>query len=246
MNLNHHPLGGMIASLMKPAAPAPRVKPGTEAAAAAAPVAVLDGVDDDGPTGAAAYAQADMRLKAAAALHQWAETTADDLAEGESTADRLLALVVGIADSDKDGEITDDEAELCNVVLEAMWDYLAAKGVSDEDCSALLNDWDASAADRIIDLLISALPSGDEATAADMDSFAFDADSDAAVFDAVYRKKIAVRKGKKVRINKRVSGHVRLSAKQKISIRKMLRKSHNAVATMHRAKSNRVRQKAGL
>jgi hypothetical protein len=246
MNLNNHPLGGMIAALMTPAAAAPRVKPGTVAVSVASTVAVLDGVDDDAPSGAAAYAQADMRLKAVAALHQWAETTADDLADGESSADRLLALVVGIADSDKDGEISDDEAELCNVVLEAMWDYLTAKGVSEEDCSALLNDFDAAAADRIMDLLVSALPNGDEATAADMDSFAFDADSDAAVFDAVYRKKIAVRKGKKVRINKRVSGHVRLSAKQKISIRKMLRKSHNAVATMHRAKSNRVRKSAGL
>lgn len=240
MNLSNHPLAAALRPLMAAKKPAAPVK-------AAAPVALLDGVDDDeAPQGAAAYAQADMRLKAVAAIHQWAETTADDLADGESMADRLLALVVGIADSDKDGELDDDEAELCGMVLEAMWDYFSAKGVSDDDCSALLNEWDNGAAERVMDLIVSALPSGDEATAADMDAFAFDADSDSAVFDAVYRKKIAVRRGKKVRINKRVSGHVRLSAKQKISIRKMLRKSHNAAATMHRAKSNRVRKSAGL
>lgn len=240
MNMNNHPLAGLMQKLMTPVArPAP-VKPGAPA------VAIFDGVDDEAPGDAASYAQADMRLKAAGAIHQWAETTADDLAEGESMADRLLALVVGIVDADKDGEISDDEAELCDFILNAMWDYLAAKGVSEDDCSALLNDWDATAAERIIDLLASALPSGDEETADDMDAFAFDADSDTALFDAVYKKKIAVRGGKKVRINKRVSGNVRLSAKQKISIRKMLRKSHSAVATMRRAKSVRVRSKAGL
>lgn len=245
MNFNNHPLAGKLMPFLTPAAKAPAVKPGTVAAAPT--VAVLDSVDsDEAPQGAAAYAQADMRLKAVAAVHQWAETTADDLADGETIADRLMALVVGIADSDKDGEISEDEADLCEFVLNAVWDYLASKGASDDDCSTLLNDWNVEAADRIIDLLASALPSGDEATADDMDSFAFDSDSDSAVFDAVYRKKIAVRGGKKVRINKRVSGHVRLSAKQKISIRKMLRKSHSAVATMHRAKSVRVRKGAGL
>lgn len=240
MSLSNHPLAAAMSALMA----VPKKAPAKAAPAKA--VTVFDSAETEAPQGAAAYAQADLRLKAVAAVHQFAETTADDLADDESAADRLMALVVGIVDADKDGEIDEDEAELCDFVLNAIWDYLAAKGVSDEDCGALLNDWSAEAADRIIDLLASSLPSGDEATADDMDSFAFDAESDSAVFDAVYRKKIAVRHGKKVRINKRVSGHVRLSAKQKISIRKMLRKSHNAVATMRRAKSVRVRQKAGI
>lgn len=242
MNFNNHPLAASLMSLLTPRATAPAAKPGTKAPT----VAVFDGVDDDAPSGAAAYADADLRLKAVAAIHQWAETTADDLAEGESLADRLFALAVGIADSDKDGEISEDEAGVCNIVLDAMWDYLSAKGVSDEDCDALLNEGDSGAADRVMDLIVSALPSGDEAVADEMDAFAFDSDSDTALFDAAYKKKIAVRGGKKVRINKRVSGHVRLSAKQKISVRKMLRKSHSAVATMRRAKSMRVRKKAGL
>lgn len=230
-----HPLGNEMSALLTPQAKAK-------------PRAIFDGVDDaDVPQGgAAAYALADLRLKAVAVVHGWAETGLDDLADGETLADRLLALVVGVADADKDGELTADEQEVCDIVLNAIWDYLLTKGVSEEDCDALLNGWDAAAGDRVNDLVVSALPDGDEAAADEMDSFAFDAESDGAVFDAVYKKKIVVRGGKKMRINKRVSGHVKLSAKQKLGIRKMLRKSHSAAATMHRAKSVRIRKRAGL
>lgn len=228
---NNHPLASHMRDLMTPE----KTK------------LILDSAEEgDAPQGAAAYAQADMRLKAVAAIHQWAETGDDDLADGESMADRLLAMVVGIADSDKDGDISEEEQEICDIVLNAMWDYLSSKGVSEEDCDALLNEWDSEAGDRVKDLVVSALPDGEDAATADMDAFAFDAESDGAVFDAVYKKKIVVRGGKKVRINKRVSGRVRLSAKQKISIRKMLRKSHSAVATMHRAKSVRIRKRSNL
>jgi hypothetical protein len=70
--------------------------------------------------------------------------------------------------------------------------------------------------------------------------------ADPATLDAVYKKKIVIRRGKKVRINKRVSGTVRLTAKQKVAVRKMLRKTHSAVAQMRRSKSMRVRRRAGL
>ncbi|MEJ7808180.1 MAG: hypothetical protein WKG03_19935, partial [Telluria sp.] len=186
MNHKLHPIGAAMMALLTPAKAAPATKPG-------ATVAILDDASDEAPQGAAAYAMADIRLKAVAAVHQWAETTSDDLADGETMADRLLALVVGIADADKDGEISDDEADVCETALGAIWDYLTSKGVSEEDCDALLNEWDIGAADRVIDLIVTALPSGDEAAADDMDSFAFDSESDDAVFDAVYRKQVAVR-----------------------------------------------------
>jgi len=76
--------------------------------------------------------------------------------------------------------------------------------------------------------------------------FAEKAGAEAKVFDATYKKKIVVRRGKKVRINKRVSGTVRLNAKQKMAVKKMLRKSHSAVAQMRRAKSVKIRKRAGL
>lgn len=205
-----------------------------DAAAAEAPA--LSGADD--------YTIADISLSAVAAVQQWAET--DDLDDGESYADRLMALMVGIADANKDGEITEDEQGVLDVALNVAWDYLAKLGVSEEDAGSLLNDWDADTADRVRDLVSAALPEGEEESAADLDDFVFGSNDQEPALDAVYKMKFAIRGGKKMRIKKRVSGTVRLSAKQKIGIRKMRMKSHSATAMMHRAKSMRMHRRIGL
>lgn len=189
------------------------------------------------------YASSDLALKAAAAVQEWAETSADDLDEGEGLGDRLFSLIAGIADADMDGEIGEDEAEVMMLAAESAWDYLASKDVPEDDIGELLNEFDNDVASRVQELVIERLPDGDQAAAEDLDTFAFGDGSDEAALDAVYKKKIAIRKGKKVRINKRISGTVRLSAKQKVAVRKMLRKSHSAVATMRRAKSMRLARK---
>ena len=72
-----------------------------------------------------------------------------------------------------------------------------------------------------------------------------DGDDDA-MLDATYRKVIAVRGGKKVRLRKRIAGTVRLSAAQKSAVRKMQRKAFSGAAKIKRAKSMRLRQKMGL
>lgn len=124
----------------------------------------------------------------------------------------------------------------------AAWDYLDSKGIPEDDISALLNDFDADAADRVQELLAERLPDGEEADA-ELDSFVFGDGSDEAVMDAVYKKRLVVRGGKKMRVNKRISGTVRLTSKQKMAVRKMLRKSHSAGAQMRRAKSMRIRKR---
>ena len=210
--------------------------------------AVLDSVGEAASIGAADYAIADLRMKAGAAIRQWAETSTDELADGETLADRLLALFVGIIDADKDGEITEDEQKIADVLLNAAWDYLHGLGCTEEDCDTLLNNWDPEAAVRVKDFVSE---SGDTA---DLDAFAFDEDAEspvfdstgAAVMDAVYKKRIVVRGGRKMRVNKRISGVVRLTAKQKIAVRKMQRKSHSATAMLHRLKSMRLRKAANL
>jgi hypothetical protein len=206
---------------------------------------VLDSANDE-PTiaGADDYTVADISMSAVAAVQQWAET--DDLDDGESYADRLMALFVGIADANKDGDITDDEQGVLQVALNAAWDYLVKLGVTDEDAGALLNDWDDDTADRVRDLVASALPDGDDEASAEIDNFVFSDDDQEPALDAVYRKVLAVRGGKKMRIRKRISGTVRLSAKQKLAIRKARMKSHSAGAMMRRMKSMRLRQKSGL
>lgn len=194
--------------------------------------------------GADNYTIADITMSAVSAVQQWAET--DDLDDGESYADRLMALVVGIADANKDGDITEDEQGVLEVALNAAWDYLVKCGATEEDAGALLNDWDDEAADRVRDLVASVLPEGDDEASAEIDSFVFSESDQEPALDAVYKMKTAVRNGKKVRIRKRISGTVRLSAKQKLAIRKARMKSHSAGAMMRRMKSMRMRKKAGL
>ena len=186
------------------------------------------------------YASSDLALKAAAAIQQWAET--DDLDEGEGSGDRLFSLIAGIADADMDGEIGEAEADIMQMAGESAWDYLDSLGVPEDDISALLNEFDNEVAARVQELVAERLPDGDEALD-QLDDFVFGDGSDEAALDAVYKKKLVIRKGKRVRINKRVSGTIRLSAKQKMGVRKMLRKSHSAVATMRRAKSMRLARK---
>ncbi|WP_293006061.1 hypothetical protein [Nitrosomonas sp.] len=196
----------------------------------------LSGADD--------YTIADITMAAAAVVQQWVET--DDLANGESSADRLLAMMIGIADENKDGEITDDEQAVLDVALNASWDYLTSKGVTEEDADSLLNDFDGDVADRVRDLVASALPEGEDEASSDIDDFVFGDDDQEPALDAAYKKRLVIRKGKKVRINKRVSGTVRLSAAQKVAIRKARMKSHSATARMRRAKSMKIRRKTGL
>lgn len=185
------------------------------------------------------YAMHDMKIKAVNAITSWLAT--DDLDDEEGSADRLMALFVGIVDANKDGEIDEDEAVYLEALLNYAWDYFETRGISDDDVDLLLNDWDADAANRIMELL-----NGDESSDDDLDSFAFGDDENEAVFDAVYKNVAAVRGGKKVRIRKKISGTVRLTAKQKIGIRKMLKKSHSASAQMKRMKSMKIRKQGGL
>lgn len=195
-----------------------------------------------------------IRAQAIQSLREWAATS--DLDEGESLSDRFDALMVGLADENKDGEISDEEAELIAVGMEAAAGFLASKGVSEEDITAFIDDGDAEAAERVRDLLAGEL--GDDADD-EIDNFVFDAESSESALDsvldsittepkldAVYRKKLVVRGGKKMRVNRRVAGRVRLSAAQKVAIRKAGRRAHTGAARIRRMRSMKVRRAAGL
>lgn len=207
----------------------------------------LDDAADGDPDSATDYTTKDIALKATNALHEWTET--DDLDEGETLADRLTGLIVGIADANQDGEIDADEQSVIDVALNAAWDYLSQSGVDESDISSLLEDWDAGAAERVRDHLVNVLPQGEDAAQDDIDDFVFGSDDDDqdAVFDAAtYKKKIVFKHGKKTKVNKRIAGHVKLSGKQKLAIRKMLLKSHSAGAQVRRAKSVKMRSNSGM
>lgn len=195
---------------------------------------------------AADFAAKDIAVTAIATLQQFAETSEDDLDDGEELSDRLAAMFIGIADANIDGEIGEDEQSVLDEALNAAWEYLSSKGAEEGDLDRLFNDWDNDAAKAIHALLVTKLPDGDEAAANDSDTFVFGDGSDESAFDAVYKKRAVIRGGKKTWIRKRISGHVRLSAKQKVSIKKAGLKSHNAAAKMRRMKSMRLRGKMGL
>lgn len=204
---------------------------------------ILDDADgDDTPDLAAESAYAYISLNAAAIVQEWAGTTADSLDEGETMASRLVSLLVGVADSNQDGELTDDEIAVTDVALNAAFDYLVSKGISQDDASALLNDEDDAAAQRIAEFLRASAPADDEAAQADVDDFVFDDDNqesllDSArardILDSAFKRRLVSGSAKKVR--KSVT-HAKLSSKHKVAIRKAHATTHHASALAKRLK----------
>jgi hypothetical protein len=195
-------------------------------AQAAASEPVWDGAD---------YAATDIRLSALGVLSEWVDTDASDLDAGEGMAQRLTALVYGIADEqgDNDGDVTEDEQAIVDVASNAIATAMREFGAEESDISALLEHEDEDAASNIVELLKGTMPDDDGF----IDNFVFGDGSDAALFDAVYKKTFAIRNGKKKLINKRISGSVRLSAKRKAALAKAQRRSHSSAAKIKRLKS---------
>lgn len=185
----------------------------------------------------------DMRLDAARVVAEWAQS--DDMGEGEGLGERLLALIVGTA-AHGESDLTDDEVEYAGMIAELVGDYLVDKGIPEDDVDALLGDgdFDNDVAERVHEGLLDKLPDGEDAMLDDAGRFV-DGEDDA-MLDATYRKVIAVRGGKKVRLKKRIAGTVRLTAAQKSAVRKMQRKAFSGGAKIKRAKSMRLRRKMGL
>ena len=203
-----------------------------------APKARLDSADSSETADAASdHVEADLALRAANTVQQWAETEDDDLGEDEGLADRLWGMLVGVANDGADGELTDDEQAIVGATANQAWDYLSAKGASDEDLDAMFNSDDPAsaneAATRVREFVAAKLPDGDEAAADEADDFAFADDGEddqSSIYDSVKRGKVS----------KRISGAVRLSGKQKVAVRKAHMKSHGASAMAKRMKSLRV------
>ena len=198
-----------------------------------------DGVDPYG------YTDVDLRMKTAAAIHEFCQTTNEQLDENEGMADRLKALFIGIADRNKDGEISDDESTILEDIFSYAYDFLYANKVSQLDIKKLLEAWDEDVADRVCRFLKTELSVD---SLSDINSFAFaNYESPAMLDDSSHFKKVkAVRKGKLVLVNKRISGKVKLSAKQRQALDKARLKSHGATATLSRKRSMRVRNRLGM
>jgi predicted DNA-binding antitoxin AbrB/MazE fold protein len=226
------------------------MRPDTGAGAARVSHMLLDSAGRTLLDAAAMHEHERIRFDAAAAVHVWAEES--DYDDGETAADRLKALLVGSVNPMLDGEMADDESDLTDMSREAAWDYLSALGVDEDDIDELLNDFDSATAERVREYVAAQLPDGEDAEDAAIEGFVYGPEAEASIFDAslrldaTYKKKVAIRDGKKVRINKRVAGRVRLSAAQKLALKKASRKAHRAGARMKRMKSMKRRKTGGM
>lgn len=207
-------------------------------------VAAFDGLEYSAESDMAAAEMSRLRIDVAAVVSAWTETDDADLDDGETLSDRFDAMMIGLVDADKNGDLDDDEMNVLEIAYNAAADIFAERGAADDDIDAMLNDGDADAAENIHELLVNTGADGEDAELAAINAaaFEFDADSDAAVMDATYKRKIAIRNGKKTIIRKRIAGTVRLTAKQKQAIKKAQRKAHSGAARMKRLKSLKKRK----
>ena len=224
------------------------------ASPAAAPVTLDSGAGDPVQTSADSdYVSQNVAVMTGAAIVEWLETMPEELgvgvdgAAGETFADRLYAMLVGIADEDQSGDLSPDETEVLNMAMATAADFLSSYGVSDDDITALLENGDEGAATRVRTLLASVMPSDDDGMAA-VDDFVFGPESEESTFDSgsgPTRKVTVFRDGQKTVANRRV-GAVHLSAAQKAGLKKARVRSNSAAAQMKRARSMRARRKAGM
>jgi hypothetical protein len=123
----------------------------------------------------------------------------------------LDGAAAGLPLADEPGE---GDEEVFQMAMSAAWDFMSANGVPDSDLEIIFNSEDAAecnaAALRAQEFIGESLPGDDDGMAAQVDGFAFGGEQES-VFDAVYKKKFAIRKGRKVVIRKRISGVVVMS-----------------------------------
>ena len=217
---------------------------------------VMDGVEYDVTDPRSVYAITQQKIVAANAVQQFAELSSEDLEDGDTLCDMFFAQIASNCDLDNDGELSKEEEEDIYQIYCLAAEYMVQYGARPEDVEAFINDDDEQAAANIQEMLRNVLPDGEDDCLDDIDDFAFsDGDgstesvldsSEQSVMDAVYKRRRVIRNGRKVIIRKRISGRVRLTAKQKMAVRKMHRKSHTGKANMRRKKSMRKRISLGM
>ncbi|MNZ81642.1 hypothetical protein D3C78_1003180 [compost metagenome] len=176
------------------------------------------------------------------------------LDEDELPSDRLDNLLAGLASGSDDDEFEVDEATL-DIIIANVQDALASLGV-DEGVIASMFGGDANADEAIeaaAEIIVSNTPQGDDLDEF-IDLFVYgEAEDDELMVDGVsigkttsksgkfgkvvYKAVKAIRNGKVAIVNKRVSGKVKLSPKQRSALAKARRKAGSASAIEKRSRS---------
>lgn len=178
----------------------------------------------------------------------------NDLAEDELPSDRLDALIAGIS-TDSDGEELELDTASLDIVIACMQDALATLGVDDGMISAMFGA--GAEADEAIEaaaeIVESNTPTGEDLDEL-IDLFVYgEAEDDELFMDGVslgktttksgkfgkvvYKAVKAIRNGKIAIVNKRVSGKVKLSPKQRAALNKARQKAGSSSAISKRVRS---------
>lgn len=180
----------------------------------------------------------------------------NDLAEDELPTDRLDTLIGGLA-SDVDDEDFEADQTTLDILIANVQDAFASLGVSDETILAMFST-EAEADDAIelaAEIVESNVPSGDdlnefidlfvygeaqdegEDTMLDGISLGKTTTKSGKFGKVVYKAVKAIRNGKVTLVNKRMSGRVKLSAKQRSALNKARKKASSSSAIKQRLRS---------
>jgi hypothetical protein len=199
-------------------------------------------------SGAETFYTKKTALEACNMLNHWA-TDDSELDDGESQSDRLYAYMIGVVDQDKNGTMSNEEQAVFDLACEAVSGYLIyALGADEEDSSALMNDWDDDAAERVREFIKDSFDSEELVSMAHDYALSDDGDvtMDAAESSTAYKSFIVFHNGVKGVARKRIRGHVRVTPAQHAAIEKAQKASHTSSANKARLLSIEKREKLGI
>jgi hypothetical protein len=182
------------------------------------------------------FASMQTRAQAMSCVLVWIEN-------GDYTYEALDGLVLGIADIDGDEQIGEEEEGLYNDILATVGDAFVSLGASPENVNAFIENEDDAAGLKLGDFLSKKLDDVDDD---DDDIVTAFATSGNEILEAAYKRVKVVRDGKVVFKRKRIGGKVRLSAKQRIALKKARRRAHTGAAKKAMRKAMKIRKSRGL
>ncbi len=232
--------------------------------AASAAAAAVEGASELDSTALNSEIQSLRKFALALAFTLASSIVENDLAEDELPSDRLDMLLAGIASDNSDDEEFDVDESTLDIVIANVQDALATLGV-EESVIADMFGGDANADEAIeaaAEVIESNTPTGDDLDEF-VDLFVYgEATDDEQMLDGVslgktttksgkfgkvvYKAVKAIRNGKVSIVNKRVSGRVKLSSKQRAALAKARRKAGSSGAMKKRMRSMKKSKNLGI
>lgn len=180
-----------------------------------------------------AFADKQLRSQAMSLALVW-------LSLGDYSYDALLSLATGMADMDQNEELDDDEQAYLNDLLAATGGALAASGATPANVSEFLEKEDDAAGLAIGEYLSYRL---ENTARSDEDIIADYAVSGDVILEGVFK---AIRDGVVSFVKKRIGRPKKMSAAQKVALKKARSRAFTGAAKKKRAKSMKRHMKAGL